>query len=91
MTAEILVPEEEVQEYLGISEPTTVPADEFVGGLDVSVNVGLLNALGSKWANVRDVERMLRVFGDNNDIPLLHSVADQLVGASGLNPRRRVA
>lgn len=70
-----VVPEALVNEYLGLSRRPRV-----------SVNVATLNALGRKWADVRDLERLLRVFAERNDLPLLSSIADQLTEASGLEP-----
>ncbi len=85
MADELLVPEDAVREYLGHSKLPSLHVGDL--GLSINVNVGLLSMAGQKWANVRDVERMLRAFAANDGIPLLNSIADQLVGASGLEPK----
>lgn len=69
----MIVPEGLVHEYLGVKR-----------GPVAAVNIGTLNALGRKWADVRDLERMLRLFAERNELPLLGSIADQLIEATGL-------
>lgn len=84
-TAELLVPEEAVAEYLGLRPDQTV---EVAGPrLPVALNVAQVNWNGVKFLHGGDVVRVLRHFAERNSNPLLASVADQLAEACGLTGR----
>lgn len=76
-----------VADYVGLE---TIPPPDPIRHTNVAVNVSLVNLAGTKYANVRDLERTFRLFGRANPslFDLLESVADQLVTAAGMTPRR---
>lgn len=77
---DLLVRQEEVDEYLGIQmdEPVQLP---------IALNVGVVNWNGRKLIDGADLVRTLTVFAERNNIPLLHSIAHQLAMAAGIKPQ----
>ncbi len=76
-TSERIVDEGDVADLLGLRpvRPPRAPS--------VAVNVGMLNALGQRWANTTDLERAFRLWArktDGHTSRLLNDIADLMAG-----------
>jgi hypothetical protein len=82
---DVLVPEESLHEFLGI---TPEPARPLLGmDLGVCLNITDGGPKG-KWIKVRSVEQMLRFESERLDLPVLSLIADRLCEWARIAPAR---
>ena len=72
--SERLVPEAAVHEYLGLKRPSRVAMQH--------INIGMLNALGSRWLHRDDVLTWLSMEGNHFDSDVVRGMRRRLLEAT---------